>query len=568
MRVSRQKCGGDAAIGVVVMSKSRVLVILAIMVIAIIAISTMKTQTPADLPAATDAPVRDHVLRVGWTSEADTLNPLVSWSTESLQIIYLVYEPLITYDTNLKTVNRLAESHEISDDGMTITYRLRKEAKWHDGKPVTADDVVYTHDVIRETELTSVAEFSKFWESVTAEDEHTVVVKLTQPIAYNYAHLMPILPKHIWSEMTGDEISLFPNDNPIGSGAYRFVEWKRGATISLARNENYDGKRPGPDGVLFVLYGNEDVAAQALKAGELDIVTEVPPTVWEGLADAQGIKAVELNSFSLHEIGINVAGESFSKAHPFLRDIEVRKAMRHALNTTQMVEIVQGGHGEAGDSLIPLGLKEWQYQFKPEERMTFDLEKAGEILDNAGYIVGSDGVREKDGLRMDFRMMAVESTAQDVRAAELYRDSCEKIGIKLTLTTMDENTMGDIIYNKDEPDWDVFIWAWDSDYPDPSYMLSVALTNQFGLSNEVYYSNPRYDELFERQLIEMDAAKRKEIIDEMQKMFYDDSCFLVTWYQNKLQAYRTDNFTGWKEAPGGVIYNVTYENYFDVQPAE
>ncbi|MDR1514472.1 MAG: ABC transporter substrate-binding protein [Synergistaceae bacterium] len=553
------------------MSKSRVVIIaLVVIVIAFISISMQKKTEPQNDVASSGSsePSEEHILRVGWTAEADILNPLTSWSTEAMQITYLVYEPLIGYNTDLEIVGKLARSFETSEDGLTITYKLRPNAKWHDGEPVTADDVIYTHDIIRETGYTNVAQFAEFWESVTAADDHTVVVKLTQPLAFNYACLMPIMPKHIWDGKDGDEIALFANEEPIGSGPYRFVKWEKGSTISLVRNTDYDGTQPGPDGVLFVLYGNEDVAVQALKAGELDVIMEVPPTVWEGIKDVANVKAISLDSYSLHEIGINVAAESYSKGHPFLRDIAVRRAMRHALDTKQMVEIVLGGHGDEGDSLIPFGLKEWHYEFKPGERMGFDLENANRILDEAGYKMASDGVREKDGKKMEFRLMAVEANATDVRGAQLYRDACAKIGIKLTLSTMDENTMGDIVYNKDAPDWDVFMWAWDSDYPDPAYMLGVMLTSQIGVGNEVYYSNPKYDDLYKQQLAELDHDKRKAIIDEMQKMFYDDNCFLVTWYQDKLQAYRTDTFTGWKEVTGGIIYGVTYDNYIDIQPVK
>jgi peptide/nickel transport system substrate-binding protein len=191
------------------------------------------------------------------------------------------------------------------------------------------------------------------------------------------------------------------------------------------------------------------------------------------------------------------------------------------------------------------------------------------MLEAAGYVdTNGDGIREKGGKDLAFRLIAIESTTVDVRAAQLFRDSAEKAGIKLTLTTMDENTMGGMIFNVDSPDFDLFVWGWDSDYADPGYLMGIPLTSQIGNNNDVYYSNPAYDELYSKQSIEMDVNKRKEIINEMQKMFYDDSAYLVLWNQDKLQAYRTDTWTGWVESPGGIIYNITFDNYINITPVE
>jgi peptide/nickel transport system substrate-binding protein len=127
--------------------------------------------------------------------------------------------------------------------------------------------------------------------------------------------------------------------------------------------------------------------------------------------------------------------------------------------------------------------------------------------------------------------------------------------------------MGDAIFNVDAPDFDLFVWGWDSDYLDPSYLASIPLTDQIGNNNDVYYANPAYDELYDQQLVEMDEAARKEILGEMQRIFYEDAAYFVLWYQDKLQAYRTDTWTGFVDTPGGVIYNVTYDNYLNIRPA-
>jgi peptide/nickel transport system substrate-binding protein len=518
------------------------------------------------------APVQESggsILRVGWCSEPDILNPLTSYSTESMQATYLIYETLIGYDTDLNTEYKLAESHELSEDGKTVTYHLKEGVTWQDGEPFSSADVVDTYTRIMEYGLSDAAQYTEFLEEITAPDDNTVVMRFSEPQAFNVAYVAPILPKHIWGDMTAEEIEAFPNDNPNGTGAYKFVEWQQGSILTLERNEAYHGKAPGADKIIYILYGNEDVVVQALKAGEVDVITEVSPTIWDGLNNEENIQAVSLPSFSFHYIGMNCYTDPASLGNKMLLDKQVRQALGYAINREQMVEIALAGHGEIGTSILPSGFDEWKYQFAGDELINNDIAKGNAILDAAGYLdTNGDGIREKDGETMEFRLFAVESSANDVRAAQMFRDMAEQLGIKLVLTTMDENTMGGIIYNVDAADFDIFVWAWDSDYPDPGYLLSVPLTNSIGNNNEVYYSNPEYDALYSLQSTQLDPAERKATINEMEKILYEDCAAQILWYQDKLQAYRTDTFTGWKEAKGGLIYGVTYDNYLNVQPVK
>lgn len=538
--------------------KSRLIILLIVLVFAL-----------SSCGAPTTGTTGGSVLRIGWASEPDVLNPISSYSTESMQATYLIYETLIGYDTNLDTEYKLAESFDTSEDGKTVTYHLKKGVTWQDGEKFSSADVVDTYDRIIKYGVSEAAQYAKFLESVTAPDDDTVVMKFSKPQAFNIAYVVPILPKHIWGGMTAEEIEAYPNDNPIGTGAYKFVEWQHGSTLTLEKNENYHGKAPGADKIIFILYGNEDVEVQALKAGEVDIVTEVSPTVWDSLNGEKNIKAVSLPSFSFHYIGFNTFNNPKSLGNKMLLDKQVRQALGYTLNRDQMIKIALADHGAVGTSILPNGFSDWKYNFTKDELIDNNIEKAKEILDKAGYVdTNGDGIREKDGKDMKFRLFAVESSAVDVRAAQMLRDAAEKVGIKLVITTMDENTMGGTVYNAEAPDFDIFVWAWDSDYPDPGYLLGMPLTSQIGQNNEVYYSNPEYDELYSLQSTQTDPAERKATINKMEKILYDDCAAQILWYQDKLQAYRTDTFTGWKDAPGGLIYGVTYDNYLNVQPVQ
>ncbi len=507
-------------------------------------------------------------LRVGWSSEPDKMNPLTSWSTEAYEVLSLVYDNLLGYDENLKTENQLAESFEYSTDGLSITYHLRPDVTWHDGEPFTSADVKFTFELIKEGSLGAYAQWLTGMTGVDTPDDQTAVVSFDAPQAFNPGLAIPIVPEHIWSAVPADELKKFPNDTPVGTGPYRLVEWKQGETVTLERNPDWWGDAPAAKRIVFVLYGNEDVMAQALRAGEVDILTEVPPTIFDGLVGAENVNAISLPSFSFHHIGFNVDTDPASRGNPLLLDPVIRRALNYAIDRDQLVELALAGHGQPGSVLLPPAFGDWQYQVTAEEEMNANPEAAIALLEDAGYTdTDGDGVRESpDGAPLEFRLIAIESTTVDVRAAELFRDAASEVGIKLDLQTMDENTLGDIVYNLKDPDWDIFVWGWDSGVADPDYMLGIVLCSQIGGNNDVFYCDQGYDALYDQQATTVEEAARMPIVHQMQQMFYESGVYIVMWYQDKLQAYRTDTWEGWTETPGGIVFNFTRDNYLNATP--
>jgi peptide/nickel transport system substrate-binding protein len=480
---------------------------------------------PTGLAAqAADAP-SDQALRLGWTSEPDTLNPLTTYSTEATEVIHLVYDTLLGYDSAIEVQPQLAASWETSSDGLSITYHLQPAATWSDGQPVTSADVKYTFETIKAEALGSYAQWLTFLDRVETPEPQTAVVVYTKPQAFDPALTIPILPAHIWSALSADDIQAFANDQPVGSGPFTFTEWRRGESLTITRNPAFWGTPPDAAAVVFVLYGNEDVAAQAIKAGDIDVLTEVPPTVWDGLVGAAGVQAVSLPSFSFHHIGVNVSDSPSSGGNPLLKDVVIRQALSYALDRQQLVTLSLAGHGTPGDALVPVGLSAWHWAPPADLMMDANPDRAKAILDEAGYTDrDGDGVRESpDGAQLRFRIIAIQSTSVDVRAAQLFRDGAAEVGIALDLTTLDENTLGSTVYDTEAPDWDLFVWGWDSGVADPSYMLGVPLCSQIGGNNDVFWCDPEYDALYDEQSTTLDPTARRAITDRMQEMFYTAS---------------------------------------------
>ena len=508
----------------------------------------------------------DKPIRVGWKSDIDTLNPLTTVTTEAVEVQSMIYDKLLDYGLDLKQEPSLAT--DVKRDGNTITYTLREGVKWQDGEPFTADDVVYTFDTIGKNQLGINAQYFTDYVSAEAVDAKTVKVTFKKPQAFDPGLVVPIIPQHIWSKMSTDEMQKFTNDKPIGTGPYKFDSRKQGQNISVVRNADWWGTKPAASGITWSVYTNDDLEAQALKNGEIDIIPQVPPTVFDGLKGDKNLTTQELPSFSFHHIGFNVSQDANSKGNPVLKDKAVRQALGYALDRNQIVELAYAGYAEPGDSILMPAFGDFYWKPTGDQVINNDLAKANKLLDDAGYAKkDSNGIRQTaDGKPLEFRLIAIDSTSTDVRTAQLFAASAAKIGVKLDVSTVDSDTMASTVYNTEGPDWDMFVWGWDSGVNDPSYMLGVPLTSQIGGNNDVFYSNPAYDALYAQQATELDPAKRAEIVKKMQQMFYEDSAYLIPIYLKKLQAYRNDTWTGWSPVPGGVIFNFTRDNYLKVKP--
>ncbi len=506
-------------------------------------------------------------LRVGWTTPPDVMNPFIFTTTASNEILWLIYDTLMEYDLQLNPEPSLAATQTRSADGKTFTYQLRSGVTWHDGQPFSANDVKYTFEVMAKNNLGQAAWSLADFQSVMVVNPHKVIVHYKLPQAFDPAMAIPIVPAHIWSKMKPSKILSYSNPNPVGTGPYKFKKWVTGQYLQVDRNPKWWGSAPAVKSIIWNQYENSDVMVQSLASGQLDILTEVPPVLWNGLKGKANVKPVEMESFSFHHIGINVSKNPKSKGNPLLRDRTIRQALGYALDRSQLVQLALAGHGIPASVQLPPSFGKWQEQIPASQQINNNPAKAKRILDAAGYKVGSNGVRaDKHGNPLSFRLIAIATTDEDVLAGQIFVKAAQAVGIKLTLSTLDNTTLGNVVYNTNAPNWDIFIWGWDSGTPDPDYLLSVDLTSQIGNNNDVFYSNPTYDSLYAKQATTINPVQRTALVHEMQKIFYDDAAYLIMWYQSKLQAYRTATWNGWVPPRGGMIYNFTRDNYLKITP--
>ena len=435
------------------------------------------------------------------------------------------------------------------DDGLTWTFDIREGVDWSDGEPFTAADIAYTYNRIIDggpeagnwgTYLTSV-------ETVTAPDDTTVVLELSKPNAALPLLPIPILPEHIWNDVPENEVKSYraePTDGQpvVGTGPFRLVEGTAGgSTYVLEANPDYWGGAPHIDRVAFRVYKSEDPAIQALIKGEVDFVHDISPIQVEALQGRDGIYAQNGVSPYFEEVGFNTGavdpetGEPLGDGNPALKDPAFRHALGYALDIDRLGESAYQGGAVPGDTFIPPFYEDCHWEPPEDEAFTFDLDKAGELLDEAGYELGSDGLRTMpDGSPIGtLRLFARDNEQHSPTIMEFFQEWLGEIGIEAEVSVMESNQLTDVIL---EGNYDAFHWGWYVE-PDPDATLSIFLCDARGGSSDSWYCNEEFDELYKSQNAELDDDKRIETVKQMQEIIYRDSPYLITGYTTPVRRF-------------------------------
>ena len=362
--------------------------------------------------AAQDSSGEDEkvVFRVGGTNDIDGFNPFKIVEIPSYEVMGLTYDLLVdTSPKDSSPVPGLADSWETSDDGLTWTFHLNKDARWHDGKPVTSEDVAYTYQRILDEEQGLYIDAVKQIDSIETPDKHTVVFTTKKPSVQMLNTYVYILPKHIWKDVPADETKSFKNEPVIGSGPFQAMEWREGQFARLEANPDYFRGAPHVDEVIFQFYDNADTMVQALKNGEVDYIYNMPINLFKSLENQEGIDTNSAPDPGFTELGFNLyeptpeAIEEFgapktTTGNPALLDPLVREAINWAIDEEALTDKILQGEGVAGSTLVPPALANYHLELPESEVQGFDIERSKELLAEAGWEdTNGDGTVDKDG---------------------------------------------------------------------------------------------------------------------------------------------------------------------------
>lgn len=516
---------------------------------------------------------------IGIQSDVDSTNPFTGIVVEAYETYALMYDYLTT--SSAKDVSpqpSLAESYSEAPDKKSWTYKIRAGVKWSDGQPLTARDAAYTFNRIidGDFEQTNYGNYVVNIDKAEATDDTTLVLHVKQPTPIMERLAVPILPEHVWKDVDGDAVKSYANEPQngqpvVGSGPFQLVERRKGQYLRFAANKNYWQGAPKFDELVFRVFTNADAEAQALVRGEIDFAYDLQSNVFNSLKDKPGVTTRSSEYSGFNEIAFNTGaaladGTPIGDGHEALKNKQVRLAISHAIDRRTLVDRVLNGHGSPGDTFIPPVYPLLHYT--PPAPQNFDLAKANQLLDAAGY------PKKADGTRFALRLFARQESQDSQSTAEFVKSWLKEIGIDVTVKVMSEDTLTEVI---GQGDYDMFEWGWVVE-PDPDYQMSVFTCGKrsykdgdaiYADLSDSFYCNPAYDELYEQQAGETDQAKRAELAKRMQQLVYDDAAYAITYYYNDLVAYRSDRWTGFTPQPdpdGSLLFQYGVHSYLTMAP--
>ncbi|HYG72524.1 MAG TPA: ABC transporter substrate-binding protein [Actinomycetota bacterium] len=537
---------------------------LALLVTACTAVQQSPSPEPSEpsdgSPAATDGGgATGGTVRIGIGGSADSLNPGVGVLAEAFTLYELVYDTPVAVTADGAFVPELASDWEVSDDGLVWTLTIRDDVTFHDGEPLTAEDVAFSIELYRDNDaFPFLPSYAAPFVDVEVPDDTTVVLTTEEPINTfePYMAFIYVVPEHVWSEL--DDPVGFENEEMVGSGPFRLTEFTRNESAQLEANAEYWGTPANVDGVIFQTISNADARVTALTTGDVDAITEFPPTAVPTLQNTENVTvhiADVAAGGALSDIFFNVVSEEdcpedgTCSGHPALKDVAVRQALAMATDKQELIDVGTLGTASPGLSLVPPGLG--AYYASEVEDWAYDPAAANAMLDEAGYEdADGDGIREclpeQDCENLTFRYNYADDIDSAPREAELVKAMWNEVGVEIEIQGLDPDALTSVCCPSF--DYDVIYWGWGSD-PDPGFLLGVALCDEIPTGfSETGYCNPDYDELYAAQAVEQDVDARIELIHEMQRILVEDVPYIIPYYEQSIQAWRTDTFAGWNDA--------------------
>jgi peptide/nickel transport system substrate-binding protein len=439
------------------------------------------------------------------SSEPTALVGLLTSAIDTYFISGKVNEGLVTYDWNFDPQPALAESWEVRPDGKGVTFHLRKGVKWHDGTDFTARDVKFSIEVLKARHPRGRITFANV-EQVLVPDDYTVVLNLSAPAPYLMTALAgpesPMVPEHVYA---GTDFATNPNNTaPIGTGPFKFREWKKGSYVILERNENYwqQGK-PYLDRIVIRFISDAAARAVAIESGEVQLAPGSPVSFYdvERLSRLPNI-GVERRG---DEYGSLVARIEFNLDNKYLKNLDVRRAIAHAIDKEFIRKNIWFGYSDATASQISPNLKRFYTEDVP--KYDYSPTEAERLLDQAGFPRAANGVR----FTLVHDYLPVADTFR--RTAEYIKQALRKVGIEVTIRGEDFPSYVRRVYTERAFD---FSNNWMNDTPDPTLGVqrlywSKNFARGVPFSNGSNYSNAEMDAALEAAQVENNSEVRAKL---------------------------------------------------------
>ena len=455
----------------------------------------------------------------------DRVNPLFAPLNEAdADLASLVFSGLTRLGPEGRVLPDLAESWEVSPDGLIYTFKLRRDVNWHTGPAFTAEDAVFTYELLADPELPSDPRLGELWRQVScdAPDEFTLLCELSEPFApFLSFTTIGILPKHVLEGMTAVDIFASPfNQAPVGTGPFRLATLNEAEAI-LRANPTYYGEPPAIDEIEIRFYPDPSTAAVALSRGEVQGLLLLGPDAdqedFDLLTSTGGLRAYTSNRTLILMLFLN-------NSQPPFDDKALREAVALSVNVDDVISDLLGGRAVRADSPIVPGTWAYNPQLNPRPH---DLDAARQLLEEAGWEMTDAGVRQKDGKEMRISLLTDQDPLR-IAIAQTIANQLAEVGIQVAVTPQDSDLRREFLATHQ---YQAAIFGWDPGAdPDPYLVWHSSQVESPDDGNIAGYQNEDADRVIEEARQTTDLDKRQTLYYTFQQKFLEDVPSVLLYY--------------------------------------
>jgi peptide/nickel transport system substrate-binding protein len=492
-------------------------------------------------------PAYGDALVVGSIGEPSTMIPLLASDSPSHEVAGHIYNGLVRYDKDFKLEGDLAESWEVSPDGLAITFHLRKGVKWHDGAEFTSRDVLFTYLVTIDPKTpTAYAEAFKQVQHAEAPATHTFRVTYARPFAPALESWgMSILPAHL---LEGKDITKSGlSRHPVGTGPYVFKEWVAGQKLVLESNHDYYEGRPYIDRYVYRIIPDNSTMYMELKAGTLDMMG-LSPVQYQRQTNTVKFRD-RFNKYRYPASAFTYLG--YNLRHPLFSDRRVRQALTSAINKEEIIQGVLLGMGQIASGPYKPGTWAWNPHIKDFD---YNPERAKQLLAEAGWKeTNPDGILVKGGKPFQFTILTNQGNSERLKTAQIIQRRLKKIGIDVKIRVIEWASLLSQFIDKGNFEALIMGWTIGQD-PDIYDVWHSSKTGSKEL-NFIGFKNSMVDHFLEEGRSTFDMEKRKQCYYGIQEIFAKEQPYTFLYVPDALPVVNA-RFRGIEPAPAGISYNL------------